>query len=103
MLKDTARTNTIVLGSSLFIDGNVNVTGITPPGTPGVSDLEDFDTVHLSPANSVDSVVKLSIDAVSEDTTGVSHELVIGIDGDGKRTVEEGLLDSTDGVGFNSY
>jgi len=102
MLEDTARTKTTVFGSGRGVDGNVNVTSITPPGTPGVSDLDDFDTVHDSPANSVDSVVELTVDAAAEDTTGVGHELVVGIDSDGKRTVHESLLHGRDRLGGNT-
>jgi len=102
MLEDTARTNTIVLSGSINVDGNIDVTRITPPGTPGVSDLDDFDTVHLSPTNGVDGVVKATVNTVAEDTTRVTHELVVGIDSDGKRTVHKGLLHSSNRVGCNS-
>jgi len=98
MLEDTARTNTAVLGSSSGVDGNVDVTSITPPGTPGVSDLDDFNTVHDSPTDSVDGVVESIVATAAEDTTGVAHELIVGINGDGKRTVHKSLLHGLNGV-----
>ena len=94
MLEDTARTLTTVLSSGVGIDGNINVASITPPGTPGVSDLDDLDTVHDSPTNSVNGVVELTIDAVAEDTTGVLHELLVSVNSDGKRTVHKSCLHS---------
>jgi len=98
MLKDTARTLTIILSSSCGVDSNVNVTLITPPGAPGVSDLDDLNTVHNSPTDSVNGVIELSVNTVTEDTTRVAHELLVGINGDCKRTVHEGLFHSSNRI-----
>jgi len=91
--KDTARAHAIVA----TVHGHVDVTLITPPGAPRVSDDEDFLAVHDLPADSRDGVVEIvGVWAVSggHDTTGVAHERTVSLDGEGDRTSAESALDS---------
>lgn len=101
MLKDTSRSSSTVLRSAIR-GADVDVSFITPPGTPGVSDLEDFNSVLLFPADNVDSMVEFIVAAIPENTTTVTHEAIVGINSDGKRTIKKGFLDGLNTFSGNS-
>jgi len=95
--QDTANTLSVVL---LGISTDVDITIVTPAGTPRVLDNESFIETNLFITNSQNSMIKISTASLSEDTGAVELEgVLIGFNEDRNRGIDEGSLQLVSGVG----
>jgi len=91
LAEDTAGTVSVI---ELVTGGEVNVTLLTPAGTPGVLDNESFITADSGVANSQDSVVQTVTASALDDTRAVELEDVfISFDGDGDWLSDQSSLE----------
>jgi len=95
--EDTADTLSLV---DLAVRPDVDITIITPAGSPGVLHNEGFEETDLLVADSQDGVVEVGTATGLEDTGAVELEgVLIGFDEDRDGTVDEGSLKFVGAVG----
>ena len=86
-----------LLGDTALVGGDLDVSLISPGGTPRVLDEEVLLTVLGSVSDGEDTVVESGSASGGDDTTVVSLEdVLVGLDGDGNWSLGEGSLELSD-------